>query len=135
MSNLKFRAFNKKEQKFIYSDWKYGELSFWETVLQDYSKEYERVQQFTGFLDKNGREIFDGDFVEHELEDYYTQEEYLKLEKLGKKPQIRIFRDLIKIPNLYRSGEDYSKYWVGGNIFENPDMKAFSQTGLPVKIK
>lgn len=117
---LKFRAWNKKEQKFIHSDWKYGELSFWENVLQDFSKEYEPVQQFTGLKDKNEKEIFVGDIIRIfpgygcEWGEYIGEIVFYN------------FSFVIKSMRRYNSLSfiDYEcpKPEIIGNIFENPEF-------------
>lgn len=63
------------------------------------------ISQFTGLLDKNGKEIFEGDLVKHPMLSKPTEVKWLNV---GWTPFMS-----------YHAGEDYK---VIGNIWENPEL-------------
>ena len=112
MREIRFRALVKhRETKEIY--WEYYEtfdqptwLDFYDIIVKDL--------QFTGLLDKKGREIFEGDIVKHN--DYgqisvvtWSQTDWGWLMKYAKNwnPKTQF---------------DSSRDEVIGNIYENPEL-------------
>jgi len=104
MKTIKFRAWDEYNQTMIYPDEHFFKLKSHEILGR-----YETVMQFTGLLDKNGKEIYEGDIVEDED---------------------RIQRVVIKFDGGCFYGENQLQYqilnrnWLKweiiGNIYENP---------------
>jgi len=71
MREIKFRVFDKEEKQFIYAEPVYG---FFPSLSMEDEEElskkhkisrYGDIQQFTGLLDKQGKEIYEGDIVKY----------------------------------------------------------------------
>jgi len=66
MKQIEFRVWDTKDRMFLFSDWKYGELSFWDTVLNDYEGRYSPREQFIGLSDL-GQKLYEGDIVKFDV--------------------------------------------------------------------
>ena len=116
MRETKFRAWDKKEKKMCNDALIIGNIGLGEgsvTVTEDVEKGNELIwMQFTGLKDKNGKEIFEGDYV------------YVRWNGFG------IVR--FEYGRFYVKGKDgktteLSTHWgedceIIGNIYENPEL-------------
>ena len=125
MRTIKFRAWDKNSKTMLYV----GENPLWADTtgkLID-SFEDEDLMQFTGLLEKNGKEIYEGDIVK-DLDNNLIS--VIEWEKAGYMQRIRIAYETL-------DGKDYRKHdyenaitglaygrglEVISNIYENPEL-------------
>lgn len=114
MREIKFRQWCSRDKQFHYWGYLDGNSEFFENPLGYMSKDNPREsQQFTGLLDKNGKEIYEGDILDG---DYYDE----------------VFWDERRSQWMLRNEEDPNEtLWeihnngeteVIGNIYENPEL-------------
>jgi uncharacterized phage protein (TIGR01671 family) len=128
MREIKFRAFNKNSKKFIYSDWKYGIVSFWDNVVHD--TDFEPPQQWPGLLDKNGKECYEGDILKTI---HFTDRDdtYWLYHKIVWNKEWFLWQAVSlnnKNESLKENGNPMLKVYaqndfeIIGNIYENPEL-------------
>jgi len=110
MRQIKFRVWDKNERDWM-SGWRAKNNQEWFNLLNiwdNYAKEEVVVEQFTGLLDKNGVEIYEGDIC-----DWCSGRviDYVEL----KKNEGWKMRDLYNL-DWWENAE------VIGNIHENPEL-------------
>ena len=138
MKEIKFRAWDKVNQEYIYFDFSNiygyeGEISGvllpdGNTLLNDNEKINENliIEQFTGLHDKNGKEIYEGDILE-----FVLNTKYGLIHKRGVMDWDGINPWVGFLPK--HNGEQQGLYildfsvegWnrkVIGNIYENPEL-------------
>ena len=137
MRIIKFRAWDKWKKKFIPTDvWAITPepigreqavmIKDWEDYKEGESfyPENEALMQFTGLLDKNGREIYEGDIVETPKGIKYgvfwspTKTKFaLKTANVW-----TIYLAGAQRQWIYRAMESATKFEVIGSIYENPEL-------------
>lgn len=133
MREIKFRAWDNVNKVMQYSDIIWGDYDFpalSELNYGDNIYNLSNLMQYTGLLDKSGKEIYEGDIVIASKMPYYW--EFVKSVNKG----LVVYNNhtasyRIKIDNYHSStiGESdtvkfnpVSKYEVIGNIYENPEL-------------
>lgn len=112
---IKFRGFNRKDNK-----WFYGNLSQFDggdCAINDITVDPDTVGQFTGMLDKNGKEIYEGDILsdgEVKYEVWYSEDRAGFIAEM-RDPQ----NDLVD----YLGGYDTERMMtVIGNLHDDPEL-------------
>ena len=75
------------------------------------------IEQYTGLLDKNGKEIYEGDMVEYPT-DYFIMSKQAVIYSEG------YFVPLVQIEHGYNAIDDYraNEFEIIGNIHGNPEL-------------
>ena len=128
---LKYRAWDKHGQKMFAND----ELIIWNgnvyandskklicNNLKGWSIDDEYLMQSTGLIDKNGKEIFEGDIVQ--FEDCYTETDFLYVNtgivEWSQGSFTITNRDSVEMGDLL-DGE-FLDVTIIGNVYENPEL-------------
>jgi len=127
MREIKFRLFDKRDKKMIYPDIEdldIFELSFigdsWQVKFDNsenepkyYGKETFEIMQFTGLLDKRGKEIYEGDIIEFQD---------MRLPKYEVKFQQGSF--CIEMDKRFKALAFWHNSWIEviGNVYEHSEL-------------
>lgn len=111
MRTIKFRAWDKNNQQWLRNTW-FGH--FLENDASIEAPDNVAVMQFTGLLDKNGKEIYEGDIVQNQAH----ANRVVKQTKYG---EYKLFCG--EHSNSFYKGWEAGTVWeVIGNIYENPEL-------------
>jgi uncharacterized phage protein (TIGR01671 family) len=146
MRQIKFRAWDGKEMIYGLSvgNGNVGILNpFGHSFIKDVS-EYDLVMQFTGLQDRNGKDVYEGDVLFGcliQAQPELTKEEAIKINSnykyitcmpVSAHPDTLPIREKKIVEwdsegakfNLSYYGDplDMSNYYIGGNIYERPDI-------------
>lgn len=96
-----------------------------EHTLKDDTNPDMILMQYTGLLDKNGKEIYEGDIVKLEENMADTDLFFIRFENSwGGQYKAFIIKNG-KIDKTWALDNDFDRYWEGeviGNIYENPNL-------------
>ena len=109
---IKFRAWDKKEKKMIFDGLE--DETIFSFPYRDLSNNL-ILMQFTGLLDKNGKEIYEGDIVNYDNKSFHNGLNGL-VEWVGSGFYIAKHIPIFKIVEKFKDFE------VIGNIYENPEL-------------
>lgn len=109
---IKFRRWHKDLKDMIYSD----KLSDFFSKVESYPPIYE-VMQFTGLVDKNGKEIYEGDIVKWFVNNLIREGIVEYIDNYGGY-DMKNFKDNYHVCCDWLRGE----YEVIGNVYENPEL-------------
>lgn len=107
-------------------EWAYGDLHLNAPVphihtshLETYPIDPETVGQYIGVNDKNGEEIYEGDFVRYHMHDRFADEAEYQTGRV----EFEGGRFCAKLDKswLYFGG-DFEDYEVIGNVWDNPEL-------------
>lgn len=117
MREIKFRAWDKTEKKMIFHENTCGGLRDFFDKMHLINDGYGRMNlmQHTGLLDKNGKEIYEGDIVKW-LNQMQSKEDYAK--NPYKQKVVKWGKESCSF-NISTIDNDYE---VIGNIYENPEL-------------
>ena len=118
---IKFRAWEKvsvsDDEGKTYTDDSF--MVSWEDMqeegLEDYLLRGQNLMQFTGLLDKNGKEIYEGDIL-------YVEEPLFESEMVNALVEFKKGMFVGQIKNSWHTVQAFVEPEVIGNIYENPEL-------------
>jgi uncharacterized phage protein (TIGR01671 family) len=125
MKKLKFRVWNKTENKYVKHQYvgseMYVDIDGVFDVEQDGYSSFV-WEQFTGLFDRNGKEIFEGDILN--LQDFLKELGFINglVEYESGCMGCRISYDLQLIPFIDMQIEELQNLEIIGNVNENPEL-------------
>lgn len=120
---IKFRAWDKNQKRWVYFEL-YPNASTTPSIYR--GNDFSDWQQFTGLLDKNGKEIYEGDIIQITSEKYRIEWNQLHcawcLFDTDGGMQKEIIADWINDDGSTPKRWENKNLEVIGNIYENPEL-------------
>jgi uncharacterized phage protein (TIGR01671 family) len=111
MRTLKFRIYDKTEKRMKFLD------SIWN--MPDPSYDFDEIQQFTGLVDRLGKEIYEGDILREQPSGFEPRDIYIAEWTDNRWGLVKKHKDF---GNYERHFKDAFQMEVIGNIYENGDL-------------
>jgi len=119
MREIKFRAWNHEMDRYEY----YGVVQFEGSIVSDWGADkYDWiVEQFTGLLDKNGKEIYEGDIIQDST--FKDRGSYIMAVEWEKEAASFVLtRKGWAFRHYFYESCDPNDCEVIGNIYESPEL-------------
>jgi uncharacterized phage protein (TIGR01671 family) len=117
MREIKFRAFNDGKMLTMPLDTNFGISRFFGILRDDAI-----VMQYTGLKDKEGREIYEGDILEHLTDENVTRKKVVYDAQHGAFI-MKCEKYFSELTATYGDVDMYAdNYFIIGNIYENPEL-------------
>lgn len=120
MREIKFRQWSEQNKKFFY--WGYVDRSFSSPTTVNGVAVPTPSEQFTGLLDKNGVEIYEGDILEHSWKPMGKAELIIKRLKVVFDNGMFTQWEVGDSDDAYAVWYPWNDIEVIGNIYENKDL-------------
>jgi len=113
MRQLKFRAYNRSAEVWVEN------LSEQEIGYLEIPSIYTKIMQFTGLLDKNGVEIYEGDVVSHSQAGALTIQ---YIQNKCKFEAVKVRDDSLSVMYNLTRNMATKRLEIIGNIYQNPEL-------------
>lgn len=118
MRELKFRAFNTREKEMVFFDALKAQANGLVNFPCFFSHQFDfPIMQYTGLKDKNGKEIYEGDVLEHPV----SRERFVINWSTGYCGFRGEYKNGID-GNIAMQVDDKGLAVIIGNIYENPEL-------------
>ena len=123
MKKIKFRAWDKNYKKHLFSN-DFERFCDFFAILEGIPDRFEVLEQFTGLLDKNGKEIYEGDVLDIEVwKPKNLPAPAVEMERVAVtwgEGEWLAGRLALNANNFMDDKGEYTE--IIGNIYENPEL-------------
>lgn len=104
------------------NEWKTFDLKGLHECGATYHLDYSKVRQFTGLLDKNGKEIYEGYLVKGTTDDWYQDTKTEDIVQVEWDEITCGFSPFSIYDSDCNTGTYHNKVEIIGNIYQNPEL-------------